>query len=178
MKVFDDFSLRRIEIDTGSKEKERKKEYENSKGDKSQNQQENRKNGKEDLEFAQMYLKKSIETADTATLVIICYEWAKQNIKLAIEGIEKKNWDKRYEGVTRALKTFTLLLDVTDTSYDVGKQLATFYAFLIKKIHEADAKKDINLFKKIISWIDEVQRSWEKAREKVANEGGTLNTKG
>ena len=66
---------------------------------------------------------------------------------------------------------------MTDTSYEVGKQLATFYAFLIKKIHEADTKKDIDLFNKIISWIDEVQRSWEKAREKVATEGGSLNTR-
>ncbi len=113
------------------------------------------------------FFMESLKTADPVSLLLICYSLAKSSIKKAIEGIKKKDYEMKYEGVVKALQVFDVLMATTEPN-EVGKRLISSYLFITQKITEADIKKDISIFEKVIQYIEELERAWKEARIKEA----------
>ncbi len=114
----------------------------------------------EDLQ--KRFLLDSLMTADPVSLLIMCYELAKDSLKKAIEGIRSKDYESKYEGISKALKIFDLLIAVTEPN-EVGKNLIRSYLFITQKITEADINKDCQLLEKVIGYISELEEAWSKA---------------
>ena len=113
------------------------------------------------------FFMESLKTADPVSLLLICYSLAKSSIKKAIEGLKKKDYEMKYEGVVKALQVFDVLMATTEPN-EVGKRLISSYLFITQKITEADIKKDISIFEKVIQYIEELEKAWKEARIREA----------
>ena len=167
-RVIDDIHLRQIvieeedtKVDEKTAEEERMVPQNNGlpQVNSSQNNVENSHQSK--------FFMESLKTADPVSLLLICYSLAKSSIKKAIEGIKKKDYEMKYEGVVKALQVFDVLMATTEPN-EVGKRLISSYLFITQKITEADIKKDISIFEKVIQYIEELERAWKEARIKEA----------
>jgi|GEM_PF-846699 flagellar protein FliS len=112
------------------------------------------------------FFESSLRTADPVSLLLMCYDLAKASLKKAIEGIRNKDYELKYEGVSRAMRIFDTLIAITEPN-DVGKHLITSYLFITKKIVEADISKDEKIFEKVISYIEELEQAWRKIKSKT-----------
>lgn len=107
----------------------------------------------------------SLKTADPITLLLMCYDIAKNSLRKAIEGIKTRNYELKYEGISKAMRVFDLLMATTEPN-DIGKQLISSYLFITQKIVDADIKKDINALEKVIEYIQELETAWKKVKNK------------
>lgn len=105
----------------------------------------------------------SLKTADPITLLLMCYEIAKNSLKKAINGIREKNYELKYEGISKALRVFDILMATTEPN-EVGKQIIKSYLFITQKITEADIKKDDKMLEKVIEYIEELESAWKQIK--------------
>lgn len=155
-KILEDISVRNIEIVEEENTETEKKEQ----TIKTEDIHEKTKNVRE------RFADDSLKTADPVTLLLMCYDIAKNSIRKAIEGIMTKNYELKYEGISKAMKVFDLLMATTEPN-DVGKQLISSYLFITQKITEADIKKDKELLDKVIGYIEELEEAWKKVKTKT-----------
>jgi flagellar protein FliS len=196
-KIFEDISLRKIVVEDDEEKTEvndnKKQIGELEKHNEKLEKQENEEAGEKNLNFSEQNLSsdssssdnfpsyefegkenyqsrffmESLRTADPVSLLLMCYSIAKSSIRKAIEGIQKKDYEMKYEGVVKALRVFDVLMAVTEPN-EVGKRLISSYLFITQKITEADIKKDISIFEKVIGYIEELERAWKEASIKEA----------
>jgi len=152
-KILDDLNLRNIEI-----EPEEKKEENNEEKSSNSNSFGSQVN---QISFQKNFFLNSVKTADPVSLLLMCYDLAKSEIRKAIDGIKNKDYEKKYEGISNALKIFDVLLATTEPN-EVGKYLITSYLFITKKITEGSINLDVEVLEKVIGYIDELESAWKK----------------
>jgi flagellar biosynthetic protein FliS len=152
-KILDDLNLRNIEIEVEPDEQKRGiGEEKNSTSNSFQiNSISSEKN----------FFLNSVKTADPISLLLMCYDLAKSEIRKAIDGIKNKDYEKKYEGISKALKIFDVLMATTEPN-EVGKYLITSYLFITKKITEGSMNLDVGVLEKVIGYIDELESAWKK----------------
>ncbi|GBD02811.1 Flagellar protein FliS [bacterium HR19] len=162
-KIIDDLVSRKIEF-----ESEEEKSVESSDAQKADISAEIQSGGFQKVQGKgfDSFFESSLRTADPVSLLLMCYDLAKASLKKAIEGIRNKDYELKYEGVSRAMRIFDTLIAITEPN-EVGKYLITSYLFITKKIVEADISKDEKLFEKIISYIEELEQAWRKIKSKT-----------
>lgn len=116
-------------------------------------------------EVRDRFVKDSLKTADPLTLLLMCYDIAKASLKKAVEGIRTKNYELKYEGISKAMRVFDLLMATTEPN-EVGRQLISSYLFITQKITEADIKKDADALEKVIGYIQELEDAWRKIKQR------------
>ena len=152
-KILDDLNLRNIEI-----EPEEKKEENNEEKSSNSNSFGSQVN---QISFQKNFFLNSVKTADPVSLLLMCYDLAKSEIRKAIDGIKNKDYEKKYEGISNALKIFDVLMATTEPN-EVGKYLITSYLFITKKITEGSINLDVEVLEKVIGYIDELESAWKK----------------
>jgi len=152
-KILDDLNLRNIEI-----EPEEKKEENNEEKSSNSNSFGSQVN---QISFQKNFFLNSVKTADPVSLLLMCYDLAKSEIRKAIDGIKNKDYEKKYEGISNALKIFDVLMATTEPN-EVGKYLITSYLFITKKITEGSMNLDVEVLEKVIGYIDELESAWKK----------------
>jgi flagellar biosynthetic protein FliS len=152
-KILDDLNLRNIEI-----EPEEKKEENNEEKSSNSNSFGSQVN---QISFQKNFFLNSVKTADPVSLLLMCYDLAKSEIRKAIDGIKNKDYEKKYEGISNALKIFDVLIATTEPN-EVGKYLITSYLFITKKITEGSMNLDVGVLEKVIGYIDELESAWKK----------------
>jgi flagellar biosynthetic protein FliS len=152
-KILDDLNLRNIEVEVEPDEQKRGiGEEKNSASNSFQiNSISSEKN----------FFLNSVKTADPISLLLMCYDLAKSEIKKAIDGIKNKDYEKKYEGISKALKIFDVLMATTEPN-EVGKYLITSYLFITKKITEGSINLDVEVLEKVIGYIEELESAWKK----------------
>ncbi len=153
-KILDDLNLRNIEIEPEGQQKDDNREKDLSLD--SLNLQVNSQ-----LNSEKNFFFNSLKTADSVSLLFMCYDLAKSEIRKAIDGIKNKDYEKKYEGITKALKVFDVLMATTEPN-EVGKYLITSYLFITKKIIEGNINLDVGILEKVIGYIDELESAWKK----------------
>jgi flagellar protein FliS len=152
-KILDDLNLRNIEIEV--EPDEQKRGIGEEKNSASNSFQIN------SISSDKNFFLNSVKTADPVSLLLMCYDLAKSEIKKAIDGIKNKDYEKKYEGISNALKIFDVLLATTEPN-EVGKYLITSYLFITKKITEGSINLDVEVLEKVIGYIDELESAWKK----------------
>jgi flagellar protein FliS len=103
-------------------------------------------------------------TANPMRLVLMCYEAAISNLKLAQDSYIAKE----YETKGRALKKTLDIIHELNASLDMNKgaeialNLRSLYTFMIKALTEADLKRDLAIFGKVIRMLEELETEWKE----------------
>lgn len=111
------------------------------------------------------YRQTDILTADPKRLVLLCYEEAIRNLKLAKE----KYLSEEYEAKGRALqKTIDILGELREVldferGGEMARHLEVLYRFMIRHLLNSDMKRNINGLDQVLVMMDILKSAWEDA---------------
>jgi flagellar protein FliS len=117
-------------------------------------------------------------TANPMRLVLMCYEGAISNLKLAHDSYLAKE----YEAKGRTLKKALDIIHELNASLDMNKggeialNLRSLYTFMIKALTEADLKRDLAIFGKVIRMLEELETEWKEVAGSTSRPLPTLAT--
>ncbi|HOK06372.1 MAG TPA: flagellar export chaperone FliS [Syntrophales bacterium] len=119
------------------------------------------------------YRRTTFFTAEPLKLVILCYKGAVNSLRLAKEAYERGE----YETKAKALQKTLDIIHELDSSLDMKKggaiavNLRNLYHFMTKALIEADLKRDVKMFDRIASLLEELESAWEAAGRSLAAAG-------
>ncbi|OQA00797.1 MAG: Flagellar protein FliS [Planctomycetes bacterium ADurb.Bin401] len=109
------------------------------------------------------YQENSITTQSQGRLVVMLYEGAIKFLKRAVIEIQaqdfeaKSNYLRKSEDIINELNT---VLDM-EAGGEIATNLRALYMFMIRHIHEANAKNDTQKLEEVIKLLDELNQSWK-----------------
>ncbi len=112
----------------------------------------------------QGYRRTNVMTADPKRLVIMCYEGAISNLRLATEKYDAHE----YEAKARAVQKFQDIINelLCSLDFEKGGQIATnlraIYDYMIRRILQGDVEKEPGVFDEVLGMLEELKGAWEE----------------
>ncbi len=119
----------------------------------------------------QSYRKVNVTTSNSVQLIVMCYEGAIDNLKIA----KQKYIENDLEGKGDAIKMFMDIVAELQCALDfekgaeVARNLDAVYNFITHKILQADMQRDLNVFDSVIDLLSELLPAWETLLTKQNN---------
>lgn len=111
----------------------------------------------------QSYRKTNVTTSDPAKLIIMCYEGAINNIKIAKEKYFKKDYEGKGKAIQKAVDIIAELQNSIDFEKggEIGKNLDAIYSLVTSKIIQADLDKDPEALDGAVQILNDLLNAWE-----------------
>ena len=112
----------------------------------------------------QSYRKTNVITADPKRLVLMCYEGAIENLKIA----RNRYAEKDYEGKASVVNKAQNIINELQCSLDFEKggsiagNLESLYNYMSRRILHADLNKDVGAIDEVIGMLSELKSAWEE----------------
>ena len=131
------------------------------------------------------YKETHIKTASGGKLIILIYDEAVRQLNYAIEILE--SGDPKLDTVSNAIiKTQDLITELmVSLDFEKGGEIAgnlfSLYMFFNKQLMEANVKKDVDILKKVHSYVADLREAWQQVITKTSVKGrvpGGINIAG
>lgn len=123
----------------------------------------------------QQYKENAILTASPEELVLMLYNGIIRFIEEAKKAIEKKDYVAANNSIQRAQDIVTELMITLDMNYDISKNLYSLYDYMLRRLIDANIKKDVEILEEVREFAVELKETWNvalnKVREKVYAKG-------
>jgi len=109
------------------------------------------------------YQETAISTQSRGRLIVMLYDGAIKFLKLAIQQIEAGNWAAKGQYINRAqdiIRELSAVLDM-EGGGEIAQNLRRLYAFMIRRLFEANTKKDPQMIREVISLLEDLNQSWK-----------------
>jgi flagellar protein FliS len=110
------------------------------------------------------YQQTDVLTANPKKLVIMCYEGAISNLKIAKE----RHLSGEYEAKAKALqKAQDIMVELTvgldfEKGGQIAKNLDALYRYILRRITEGDLKRDVTSIDEVAGMLEELKGAWEE----------------
>lgn len=111
----------------------------------------------------QQYAQNQVNTAPPEELTLMLYKGAVKFITLAIKALDDKSVEGAHINIVKAQDIYYELLSTLDQKYDISKNLASLYDYLIDLLIRANLKKDKALLEDALEMAKEFADVWEEA---------------
>lgn len=115
----------------------------------------------------QIYKQQDIATSNPREIVGKLYSTAAVSLKRAVLDIR----NNRIEGANNSiLKAETIIHELDaclDDRYELSAQLHQLYGYMIRRMIQANAKKDLEILNEISGMILEIRDAWEEAQKNL-----------
>ncbi len=115
------------------------------------------------MQGIEAYHENTISTQSRGRLIVLLYEGAIKFLRQAIAELEKENFAKKGEYITKAIDIVNELnacLDV-DGGGEVAQNLRGLYHFMARQLQEANLNRDPQRIEEVISLLEELNVSWK-----------------
>lgn len=111
------------------------------------------------------YKNNSVNYASKDQLLIMLVDGASKFAKIARQAILDKDIIRAHENIVKTQDIFYELITTLDVNQggEWAKALMAIYNFIVKRLIEANIKKDIDIMNEVIPLIDEVRDTWNEA---------------
>ena len=111
-----------------------------------------------------MYKKANVTTADPLRLVLMCYEGAISNMKIAREKVISKEHEAKAKAIQKVQDILATLIQSLDFERggSIAANLNSLYAYMMRRITEGDLKKDIGAFDEVTAMLEELESGWRE----------------
>jgi flagellar protein FliS len=109
------------------------------------------------------YKDASVSTQSKGRLIVLLYDGAIKFMKLAIKELEAKNYEAKGQYIGRAqdiINELNAVLDV-DNGGEIAGNLRSLYSFMNRRLAEANAKRDPQMIREVITLMEELNESWK-----------------
>ncbi len=110
------------------------------------------------------YQESQFFTASPAKLVLICYEGAISNLKVAKNAYAEKDYQSKAKALQKAFDILYELNASLDLQRggDIATHLRALYIYLIRSLTEGDLKRDLTAFDRAIAMLEDLASSWRE----------------
>ncbi len=108
------------------------------------------------------YNNNQVLTASPAELTLMLYNGAIKFCNIAIAAIEKKDTEKAHINIVKVEKIVEYLRITLDMKYPVAQDFDNIYAYLDRRLVEANVKKDTKILEEVCEHIRSVRDTWKE----------------
>lgn len=112
------------------------------------------------------YANNRIVTASPAELTLMLYEGAIKFCNIAILGIEEGSIQKAHDNIAKAERIIQELKITLNHKYPVAKDFENIYNYLIRRLHQANMKKDKEILEEVNTHLRSVRDTWKEVMRK------------
>lgn len=120
------------------------------------------------------YTNSKIMTASPAELTLMLYDGAIKFCNIAIVAIEKKDIEKAHNNIIKVENILVEFRTTLDHKYPVAQDFENVYVYLIRRLHEANIKKDAKILEEVLTHLRTMRDTWKEVmRINAAGKNGT-----
>ncbi|HVO65641.1 MAG TPA: flagellar export chaperone FliS [Syntrophales bacterium] len=110
------------------------------------------------------YQQAGVMTADPKRLVLMCYEEAIKNLKIAKAKYISHDYEEKAQALIKAQDFISALDSALDLKKggEVASNLHALYFYMIHHLTEADLKRDLRAMDHIVWMLVELKSAWEE----------------
>lgn len=110
------------------------------------------------------YKKNEVMTASRKKLVILLYEGAAKNLKLAKLAMGDGNFEKTNRSIQKAQDILAELMSTLnfEEGGDIAKNLMALYQYMYQKTVRANVAKDPEPLDEVIGYLEELRDTWSR----------------
>ncbi|WP_082063204.1 flagellar export chaperone FliS [Paenibacillus sp. IHBB 10380] len=109
------------------------------------------------------YRQSSVQTSTPEQLVIMLYDGAIRFIRIAVDGMDKRNYEITNLNVSKAQTIISELMSTLDYTYDISKNLYSLYEYIYHLLIQSNIKKEKALAEEALGYIQELKDTWLEA---------------
>ncbi|NCN41746.1 flagellar export chaperone FliS [bacterium] len=123
---------------------------------------------------AKKYKQTSVTTASKEKILLMLYEAAIKNLKLAKMAIEQKKISEKCTHITKAHDIISELSNTLDHSKgpEVTEQLESLYSFCVNQLIKANMENDPKMIDSVLQVMTTLYEGWVAAVEELKKKGG------
>ena len=115
------------------------------------------------------YNNSKILTASPAELTLMLYDGAIKFTNIAIMAIEKNDIQKAHTNIIKTERIIIEIQSTLDEKYPVSKDFNAVYSYLIRRLREANIKKDAEILEEVLKHLRTMRDTWKEVMAKTAN---------
>ena len=114
--------------------------------------------------YANAYKNNQVMTAPKKKLLLMLYDGAIKNLRLAEMALEKKDNQRVNENLLKTQKIIEELMYTLnfEAGGDIAKNLYSLYEYMNLKLIRANINKDLDGIKEVKAYMEELRDTWEK----------------
>lgn len=118
------------------------------------------------------YRQASIDTADQGKLILIAYDVAIKNCRLAIDKFEsKEHIEDRTKHIFKAQDAVTELLCALKMDVgEVASNLYKLYDYMLRSLVDASVKHECGKLVEVLGYLETLREAWDEAIRKLRTE--------
>lgn len=107
------------------------------------------------------YANSKVLTASPAELTLMLYDGAIKFTNIAIVAIEKNDIQKAHTNIMKAERIIIELQSTLDHKYPVAEDFNKVYTYLIRRLRDANIKKDKELLEEVLPHLRTMRDTWK-----------------
>lgn len=108
------------------------------------------------------YLRSKVMTATPAELTLMLYEGAIKFVNKAIMSIEKDDVMGAHNNLMKTQRIIEELRASLDHKYPVAKEFDTVYEYILRRLVEANIKKDNDILEEVLEHLRTMRDTWKE----------------
>lgn len=108
------------------------------------------------------YANSKVMTASPAELVLMLYDGAIKFCNIAIMGIEENDIQKAHNNIIKVENIIMEFRATLDHKYPVAEDFERVYEYMIRRLHEANIKKDAEILQEILEHLRTMRDTWKE----------------
>ena len=121
------------------------------------------------------YNNSKIQTASPAELTLLLYEGAIKFANIALTAMENKDIQKAHTNVMKTERIIIEFQSTIDHKYPAAKDFDAVSDYLIKRLRDANIKKDPEIMKEVLEHLRTMRDTWKEVMRLTAN-GNNVKT--
>ena len=118
-------------------------------------------------QMMQQYNRSRILTASPAELTLLLYDGAIKFCNLAIVAIEKKDIPAAHTNIVKVEKIIEEFRSTLNRDYPVAEDFDWVYCYLLKRLQDANVKKDIDIINEILEHLRSMRDTWKQVMQQA-----------
>lgn len=118
------------------------------------------------------YANNKIMTATPAELTLMLYEGAIKFCNIAMDAIEKKDISKAHNNIVKVENIIEEFRASLDHKYPVAEDFENVYAYLSKRLVEANIQKDREILEEVLEHLRTMRDTWKEVMRQAGGIGG------
>ena len=108
-------------------------------------------------------------TASPAELTLMLYDGAIKFCNIAIRAIEEKDIEKAHNNIVKVENIIDEFRATLNHKYPVAKEFDNVYAYLSRRLLEANMKKDKDILEEVLKHLRTMRDTWKEVMKETNN---------
>lgn len=113
------------------------------------------------------YNSNKIMTASPAELTLMLYEGAIKFCNIALVGLEQGSIQKAHDNIMKTQHIIEEFQITLNHDYPIAKDFDEVYNYLIKRLREANLKKDTKILEEVLGHLRTMRDTWKEVMQKA-----------